>query len=145
MASFFFKFAAPITRKSPNASDIRHISSRPTTKWGINSPNVFPVKRKIPVFFSLSWANKVSTRVSHHYCCGWLMLVRSAVVTCAFFVVTLVMLAATPWVRIYLDSCREAEDLWILSFRSTIESMDWFRDIPRLPLHTQNSTVKKML
>ena len=134
IASCFFLFAAPITCKSPKASDMRHISSRPTMKFEISSPNVFPVLRQSPVFFSLSCANKESTSVYHRYCWGRFMLVRSDVFACAFCVVGLMMLAAAPWTRIYLDSCREAEFRLKFSFRSIIDSITCFRDIPQFPL-----------
>ena len=93
----FVLFAARISCKYPKASDMRQISSIPMMKCAINYPNLFPILRQIPVFFSLIWAIKESTSVYHQYCCGKSMLVHYAVFVCTFCTVTFMVLAAAPW------------------------------------------------
>ena len=116
----FFLFATPITCKSPKVSDMSHISSIPTIKCAINSPNLFPVLQKIPVFLYIIWAIKESTCICRWYCCGRFILVRSTVVFCAFCVVAFMMLEAAPWERINLKSCLETEYCLSLSLRLKI-------------------------
>ena len=110
---------------SSNNSDISasismiHASSRPNTKFCINSPNVFPVLLHTPTFFFRCSLNMPVTNPYQRHCDWYVISVHYVVIVCAFKVLLLIFPSS-------LDLVYTRRSNWYLSFfRSRVGFISW--------------------